>query len=401
MSWTDNLRTWWDRIAKASPASAEADDTVDLKAVAGPSLLDSGEPLLTIIMPTKNRPAQCAAQLRFFRDCRVRHRMLVADSSDAAEAALVRKACKGIAEYRYFDPTTRVTDKWGQVVSEVTTPFVVMTPDDDITFPHAIDAALQSLIDKPDYAAAHGHVLRFGTHYDHFDIHGVFSFTPSITDDDPLRRHYQLMRRYQPFIWAVFRTPIFAEALRRAAMVEGAIFQEVAFMNTAVLHGKVMRLPNVYAMRGSAESLSAKADTDPLFWYLKNANQFFGLYGAYRIALSENIRAMNIRVPNNTDLTQLLDLVHGAWLGRAVDVGIINHSARILLGDALDPIQVPPEWAGWRAIEATDVVHKSAAIRREYVWREAVAAAEPRDEIDIGAMEMASVERQLDFYRFS
>ena len=155
----------------------------------------------------------------------------------------MRKACGGIADYQFFDPATRVIDKWTQVVDGIKTPYVVMTPDDDITFPHAIEAALEALIDKPNYAAAHGYVLRFGAHHNHFDIHGVFSFTPSISDDDPLRRHYQLMRRYQPFIWAVFRTPVFSAALHSAAIVEGAIFQEVMFMSTAVLYAKVMRLP--------------------------------------------------------------------------------------------------------------------------------------------------------------
>jgi len=357
----------------------------------------AGRRLLTVIVPTRNRPVQCAALLRFFRECELPYRILVADSSDEPQA--IRNACRRIAAYRYFDPATPVIDKWAQVVDAIKTPYVVMTPDDDITFPHAIAAALDALIKNPDYVAAHGYVLRFGIYNSSIDIHGVFSFTPTISDNDPIRRLYYLMQRYQPFIWAVFRTPVFTAALQEASKVEGTIFQEVAFMNMAVLEGKVMRLPHVYAMRGSDESLTQSPEVDPFRWYLDDAAKFFARYSAYRNTLAQTINAMNISVPENGRIEQLLDMVHGTWLGRAVDVGQINHTARQLLGDDLPPIYIGPEWAGWRAIGPADVVHKSAARQRDYIWREPVAAAQPRDEIAISAAEMDLVESQLDFYR--
>ena len=54
--------------------------------------------------------------------------------------------------------------------------------------------------------------LRFGLNACDFDIHSVYTFAPSIEHDDPLVRHYQLMRRYQPFLWAVFRRDILESA---------------------------------------------------------------------------------------------------------------------------------------------------------------------------------------------
>jgi hypothetical protein len=50
-------------------------------------------------------------------------------------------------------------------------------------------------------------------------------------------------------------------------------------------------------------------------------------------------------------------------------------------------------------LEKPDLVHGGAVDSREYVWREAVNAAKPREEIVIEADEMARVERQLDFYK--
>ena len=317
-------------------------------------------------------------------------------------------ACKGIADYRHFDPQARAIDRWAAVTAVVDTPYIVLCPDDDITFPHAIDAALSALSAANDFVAAHGYVLRFGIHRvrggifkaqkNFFDVHDVFSFTPTIGEDDPLRRHYHLMRRYQPFIWAVFRTAAFSTALQRAAQVEGALFQEIMFMNMAVLQGKVMRLPLVYAMRGGEESLTPGDEVNPFFWFLKDAGHFFSCYSAYRNALAKNTRAMNISIPKDAKLEQLLDIVHGTWLGREVDVGMINHAARRLLGDDLPAIQNQPQWPGWRGLDKSDVVHVSAKNDRSYVWRKAVIAAEPRAEITIGSIEIANVERQLDVY---
>jgi len=165
---------------------------------------------LTLILPTHNRPRHAAAQLRFFKACGLRHHIVVADSSDPAEAEAMRAACTGIADYRRFDPVA--PDKLLTTVRSVQTPFVVMAPDDDIAFPHAIDAALEYLARHPDHVAAHGYTLRFGLQGNDVDIHSVYSFVPSIDHDDPLERHYDLMRRYQPFYWAVFRREILVSA---------------------------------------------------------------------------------------------------------------------------------------------------------------------------------------------
>jgi glycosyltransferase domain-containing protein len=356
---------------------------------------------LTIVIPTRNRPVLCAAQLRFFRDCAVSHRIVVADSSDVTQSEEVRKACDGIADYHHFDSRMSMVEKMANAIGKVETPCVVLAPDDDVTFPHAIDAALDALGKDDGYVAAGGNVLRFGMHENYIDIHGVFSATPAIDDDDPLRRHYQLMRDYRPFLWSVFRTPVFATAMNAAAKVEGAIFQEIAFMGMVVLQGKIIQLPVVYAMRGGESPLMPRTEIDPFLWYLEDAGEFFGHFSGYRNALIAAIKAMNISVPDEPKLKQLLGLAHGAWLGRVVDVGKINHTARVMLGDDLAPIYMGPEWAGWREIGPIDLVHPSATGRREYVWREAVTSAQPNHEIAVSAAEMECVEKQFDSYSFT
>jgi glycosyltransferase domain-containing protein len=374
-------------------------------------------PQLTVILPTRNRPHHCAAQLRFFRDCGLAHPMVVADSSDPADAQAVRDASAGIAQFRHFDPSIGVIEKFMAVLRTIDTPFVVTAPDDDVTFPHAIDAALAHLQDNPDFTAAHGYVLRFGTYADNFDIHKVSAFAPTIGHDDPLQRLYHLIRRYQPIIWAVFRTEIFAAAMQAARSVDGFIFQELTFAATVTLRGKIARLPVVYSMRGKEESMSPLDQIHPLFWFVRDGGEFFEKYRAYRDALARRIRrealaAKPIRArlrarvgmlrhgaAERSDLQQVLDLIHATWLGRELDLGILEHTVRQKLGDPLPAIHVAPVWPGWREPAQGDAVHPSPRGDRRYIWRREVLTAEPREEIAIAADEMARVERELDAYR--
>jgi len=352
-------------------------------------------------MPTRNRPRHCLAQLRFLRACGATHPILVADSSDENVAERVHMDCAGAADYSFSNSAADVNEKLAHVLQSVDTPFTVTVPDDDVTFPHAIDAALAHLRANPDYVAAHGYTLRFGILDGDFDIHDVFSFTPTIKADRPLRRHYELMRRYQPFFWAVFRTEVLVLALTEATKTQGAVFRELAFMSCAVLKGKVARLPVVFAMRGMEESLTSAVEVHPMLWFLHDPRSFFRRYSEYRDALAafaRNDASLLTNLLPATPLEHILDLNHATLLGRAVDVGMINHQAQLLLGEPLSSIQVAPQWPGPRPPEAGDLIHSSQREGRRYIWRRRIIEAEPRDEIAIDNGEMATVERQLDAY---
>ena len=146
-----------------------------------------------------------------------------------------------------------------------------MLPDDDILFPHAIEAALSHLKQDPTHVAAHGYSLRFGLEGGDFDIYRVEHFIPTIDDEDPMWRYAHLMQRYQPHIWAVFRTEVYAEAMAAAATMPGTLFQELMFQIVSILKGPVARLPVIYAMRGMEVSQVAYSEVDPFQWLVKDA----------------------------------------------------------------------------------------------------------------------------------
>jgi glycosyltransferase domain-containing protein len=325
----------------------------------------------------------------------------------------VRAISKGGADYRAYPRYIDQYAKFAEILRSIATPFVVMVPDDDITFPHAIDAALDYLLTYPEYVAAHGYVLRFRLHSHYFDIFDVDNYIPSIGEDNRLHRLSHLMRRYQPFIWAVFRTDAFAKALRRAAALKGTVFQELACMSISVLTGKVARLPIIYGMRGMEDSLTPPSDYDPFLWFLRDAESFFEKYDSYRNTVAKFIRYLDggqlrrarvgplmrglrtLELANGQKLVQVLDLINATLLGRTLDTGVLNYHVQLALGRPKEPINPA---VGPTDPQPGDLVHSSSFEGRRYLWRRAVIEAEPRNEINISAAEINIAERQLDAY---
>jgi glycosyltransferase domain-containing protein len=351
---------------------------------------------LTIVLPTLDRSELLAAQLQFFKKCGVNHSIVVVDSSDAAQANDAYAACAGIAEYRGIDPRLGLVDKLLVTLNTVQTPYVALVTDDDINFPHAIDAALAHLEANPDYVAAHGYVLTFASRDNDIELSSVLWAAPSITEDQPLRRLYHLVRRYQPFIWAVFRKQALSVALSAARTMSGILFREITVMNTAVLQGKVARLPVIHSLRGHEQSLTPIDRTHPLFYFLQDPKSFFSHFEIYRDSLAKFIRDRELSVVTQGELVRLLDIIHATWLGRELDLGMCNHVARQLLGDDLPPISTATNRPTWQPPGSEDRVRQSEI--RRYVWRKAVLEAEPRDEINITVAEMDRVEQELDAY---
>ena len=374
----------------------------------------------TIIVATRGRPHHAAAQLRLLRS-RLDGPIVVADSSADHDHVVLGRLCGGLAEVRRFPPTLSVFAKLREAVAGISSPFTVLLPDDDVTFPHAIGRCLADLAACPDAIAAHGYVLNFGFDATTFDLRAVKWFTPSILDQRPLRRVYDLMRRYQCFFWGAFRTPALGAALR---LVDESswplLLQEWTFMNAAVLQGKFIRVPTVFTLRGMEESQTPLGEQHPLYAILHDAGAFTRGYLAYRNRLAAFARSLGVagpapRVARLADtpggpllarmadgepatLEQALDLFHAITVQRELDSGVLNHAAQILLDEGKAPMRIDPQWSGVRPVARGDIVRHSARPGRRYVWRREVLEAEPRSEIEITPAERVEVERALDLY---
>jgi glycosyltransferase domain-containing protein len=354
--------------------------------------------LLTIIMPTRNRVELLASQLRLFAACDFRYPLVVADSSDPPHAETISALLGGAGEYRAFDPEIPFYDKLEQAVEAAKTPFVLLVPDRKVTLPHSAQAALEYLQRHGDCAAAIGYVLGFSAEDGIVDVNRIVFFTPTIGEDEPLRRHYHLMRRYQVSLWAVFRTGPLAKAIAAARPVRGGVYQEMMFMNALVLQGKICRLPAIFSLERAGDvSLTPISRSDPLYWFLDDSSAPFQHYIAYRNALEELVRELGIVHPNTSGLTQLIDVIHGVWMSQNFHSGVLNHAAELLLGYPVRPLDNPRKPPDQRPLGAGDIVHATRS-NLSFIWRDSVLSAEPRDEIAISAAEIERAEAQLNSY---
>ena len=375
---------------------------------------------LTIILPTRNRAAFCKAQIRFLLSCGVRHRVVVADSSDRPDPSL-KAACTGLIEYRQFAPSIPLGDKFVAVVRSIDTPYVAMVTDDDVSFLHTIDACLDYLQQHPDYVVAQGYIVDAGISESSVDIHRVRWFVQGNAEPTPLRRLYELIRRYQPFFWAVFRTPAYVRAIEISNTAEGYFFQELSFAATIAFLGNSVRLPMVQTLRSNDDSQVPAAEGHPFFWFLNDTQSFFAEYTKYRSRLLKLLQELETRsaetkslwqrllpafgrqagVPQSARVkrhTQAIDVIHASYFGREADLGMINHMARILVGDRLPSLEPPRLAIPDPTLASDDTVHRSARPGRRYVWRTAVAKPGLQAEFTIGLQEMTRVEAALDEY---
>jgi glycosyltransferase domain-containing protein len=357
----------------------------------------SRRPRLTAILPTRNRTHQVVAQLRLFEAVNFPYPLIVADSSDTLDERLLR-AADGVARYRRFPPEMDYYEKTIRVVADITTPFVLTLADKKVAFPHSIDPLLMHLEQRDECVAAVGYVLRFKRHENDFDVYRVSLYAPSIDEGEPLRRLYHLMRRYQVSGFGVFRTEAIAHCAAHASRTRGKIFREMMFMSALALRGGIARLPLIFNLHGAEESLSPLDERHPLHWFLGNPSSFFQHYTAYRDALARLIRDSVAPLPEPANLNRLLDLIHGTWLGRECDTGVINHVARGLLGDEMPPLQTPQDWPGVRPVEHGDLVHVTRDGQRRYIWRRSVLEAEPRAEITVTTAQIDAAEDALEVF---
>jgi glycosyltransferase domain-containing protein len=379
-----------------------------------------GEPL-TAVIPAHNRVRECLALLRYLQACRFAHPVVVADSSQGGRSRALRGSIANLARYQYFGAQIGQYEKLASIARSVTSPYIVVLPDDDIAFPHAIEAALSFLQQNEDYVAAHGYSLRFGFERCDFDIYKVEHFIPTISDPEPMQRYFHLMRRYQPHLWAVFRTEVYATAMEAAMSMKGTVFQEFMFQIVSVISGKIARLPTVYAMRGMEPSQADYSEADPFQWLIKDADCFFQCYAIFRRGLINFFRTGETKPSRWTSMRgrvdtlirngmhgalnspkipfqQLIDLINASYLGRVIDTGTINYAVQYALGDAAQPVRFPGPWRGWLEPQTGDLIRVSQRPDRRYIWRRGVVEAEPRDEVSITAGEMTKVESQLEFY---
>ena len=353
--------------------------------------------LLTAIVPTRNRPDNLPGQLRLLRDAP--YPVLVVDLGDPPKPpSASARACIEPAQYRAMAPRLTFYDKLAMTLDAVETPFVVLIPDpqDHVSARHRRPARPSRRARGPRRGAGlhRGLLGRAGRdrHQSGDLVHAEHRGRRSASG---VTRYRLMQRLLESWAFAVFRTAPLRHAMMQARQVDGAIFQEALSLNALALQGKMARLPLIQSLQSEERSFHPSRRNDPFFWFLDDPASFARHYAKYRGALTGFIGELGIAPPPNADLDRFVDMVHAIWLHRRFDDGMLNHTARLLLGDALAPLPGLGGALPWAEPAAGDIVSQRG---RRYIWRDAVLRAEPRDEISISGTEMMRVMAALDVY---
>jgi glycosyltransferase domain-containing protein len=298
---------------------------------------------LAILIPSRAREHQVRALLDYFEAAGLRHPVFVLESGDRYRGFGAHRAGLSLEILHYPDDMP-VPDRMADALSRIAASYVCICTDDDLTLAPAIESCAAFLKANPEYAACQGYHARFEVAADVVYLDDILWFTPSLEDESALQRLSDLMERYQPICWAVYRKDVLSSAIRSAGAARTYLFTELSLSATAVAMGKVKRLPIVYCARhaGALQLLG-----HPLYLFLNSPAIFIEDYVRYRDRL---VAVLPTPADRLTEVARQIDLIHSSLFLREVDGGVINHfrnavlknSALAITDDEMARLLAPP-----------------------------------------------------------
>ncbi len=217
-----------------------------------------GEGMLTLFVPTRNRPEFVRRLLSFYASCKVRFPILMGDSSDEGELQQTLQMVGGFRGKLQVTHLTFPTDcgtyeASTRLLQSVSTPYVVFCPDDDFLIPATLEKAVRFLEDHPDYNAVSGAIglMRLSSPS---DVHGKVDWVEpypqiSIEHEDAGQR-LEVYLRIQTSVFSVYRTQVMLANYRKVlALGLDHMFTELLTGCLAVIDGKSKRLSCLYMVR--------------------------------------------------------------------------------------------------------------------------------------------------------
>jgi glycosyltransferase domain-containing protein len=241
--------------------------------------------VLTITIPTYNRPHHLNRLLAYYQRTKLQPRFLVLDSSEAVTAAANAELVSSCGErFRHvvFPTSLPMAAKLSHGLALVETPFCAFCADDDLVFPEALPHALDFLQNHTDYVCTDGIYLNF------FPTNGEISFqieygSRGIEADHPGARVFRLFQWYESIFYAVFRTTDIRNVFSFVKDIPSLHYQELFQAVAALLKGKTHRLPEFYAARQHCDPAEPTRDKwQTFYWFADNNVEFLSHYMDYR-----------------------------------------------------------------------------------------------------------------------
>ena len=249
--------------------------------------------LLTVIVPTYNRPTDLIRTIKFLRHRALPLSIIVADGSDlehSSQNARCQELGKGISYFHVppiptEDTATNYRRRALRALEQVETPYVAFCGDDDLLVPeNAVDAA-EFLENNPGYVGCHGVYPQFEYVQDTIKIPGIEYQGAAIDADQIDARLLQLFSRYKSPYYAVFRPSVLHLSFERAKGILSPLWGEIYHSTSAVVAGKIHRSSSIFCLRNIGNPPHYRAET--AFgsfgdWIAADIEGFLAHYTKYR-----------------------------------------------------------------------------------------------------------------------
>jgi len=214
--------------------------------------------MLTIVIPTRNRSDFFLRLLPYYRDQGLKHRLIVADSSNPEFLSKTRRVFAGLGkdlniDHRQYDEDVSYINKISDAQMFVDTPFSALGADDDFFVPCGLAKAVQFLKEHPHYSVAHGEAisleLRGGGVFG--EIERVNRYDQRTIDGpEPAARLADHFSNYSTTYYSVHRTNDLCENLqKRVASKTDLAFGELLASALSMIQGKAKKLDGLFMVR--------------------------------------------------------------------------------------------------------------------------------------------------------
>jgi len=221
---------------------------------------------LTVIIPTRNRPVFLSRLMKYYRGQEPKHRMIIADSSDAEPYEESRQSLAPFegeypVDHLQFPAEIPFESKLQQAYARVETPFVVTGSDDDFHIPMALQSAATFLKDHDDYNVVHGDAALFALKSAGVSgpVNGVDRYDQrSIEGASGASRLLDNLGHYCTNWYSVQRTQNLQESYAKvAASGWDTRFTELAASCLSIIKGKAKKLDGLFMVRQSHTEMTS------------------------------------------------------------------------------------------------------------------------------------------------
>jgi glycosyltransferase domain-containing protein len=250
--------------------------------------------MLTVLVPTKNRPSFLTRLCSYYRERNLDHQLLIVDSSEPEQASENRRALELLeagfkVEYKLYENEIGFLEKLNEALASVETPYAVLGADDDLFVPDGLTRAVEFLEANQDYALAHGDALTFSLNTNEAwgKLENVWRYEQRTVDDESgVERLVNHFVNYSATWYSVHRTKQLRENLLAAKQVVDLLFVEMLPSGLSLIQGKAKKLGGLYMVRQS-DTAKEYNTFDPFDW-ITNLN-WASQYESFRNCLAEAV----------------------------------------------------------------------------------------------------------------